>query len=42
MTGSLGNLQGGTVRLEIWNALNTGTSTVQTGTDGAVLKIPYV
>ncbi|MFF7361987.1 glycosyl hydrolase [Streptomyces sp. NPDC008125] len=41
-TGTLGNLTGGTVRLEIWNALGSSTSQVQTGTDAAVLKIPYV
>ncbi|WP_237329524.1 glycosyl hydrolase [Streptomyces sp. CBMAI 2042] len=40
-TGSLGELKGGTVRLEIWNALGNGTSQVQTGTDAAVLRIPY-
>lgn len=42
VTGSLGNLKAGTVRLEIWNALGNGTSQVQTGTDAAVVKIPYV
>ncbi|CAM5738693.1 glucan endo-1,3-beta-D-glucosidase OS=Streptomyces microflavus OX=1919 GN=Smic_44940 PE=3 SV=1 [Streptomyces microflavus] len=41
-TGSLGELKNGTVRLEIWNALGNGTSQVQTGTDAAVLRIPYV
>lgn len=41
VTGSLGELKNGTVRLEIWNALGNGTSQVQTGTDAAVLKIPY-
>ncbi|MEU0619784.1 glycosyl hydrolase [Streptomyces rubiginosohelvolus] len=40
-TGSLGELKNGTVRLEIWNALGNGTSQVQTGTDAAVLRIPY-
>ncbi|MFJ4965775.1 glycosyl hydrolase [Streptomyces sp. NPDC088729] len=39
--GSLGDLRNGTVRLEIWNALGNGASQVQTGTDAAVLRIPY-
>ncbi|WP_407705894.1 glycosyl hydrolase [Streptomyces yaizuensis] len=41
VTGGMGDLVGGTVRLEIWNALGQATSQVQTGTDGAVLRIPY-
>ncbi|MGW1975644.1 glycosyl hydrolase [Streptomyces sp. NPDC001889] len=40
-TGGLGDLVGGTVRLEIWNALGDSGSRVQTGTEGAVLRIPY-
>ncbi|MFF0745428.1 glycosyl hydrolase [Streptomyces sp. NPDC004111] len=40
-TGTAGDLVGGTVRLEIWNALGNATSQVQTGTAGAVLTIPY-
>ncbi|MGW7412347.1 glycosyl hydrolase [Streptomyces sp. NPDC054863] len=40
-TGAPGDLVGGTVRLEIWNALGNAASQVQTGTEGAVLTIPY-
>ena len=33
VTGSLGDLKGGTVRLEIWNALGNGTAQLGTGGD---------
>lgn len=40
-TGSLGNLRGGTVRLEVWSAIGNATSRLQTGTAQSVLVIPY-
>jgi hypothetical protein len=40
-TGTLGDLKGGTVRLEVWSAIGNGTSKLQTGTDKAVVVIPY-
>ncbi|WP_327327262.1 glycosyl hydrolase [Streptomyces sp. NBC_01210] len=40
-TGTLGDLKGGTVRLEVWNAIGNGTATLQTGTDRSVLVIPF-
>ncbi|GAA2301514.1 hypothetical protein GCM10010431_20730 [Streptomyces kunmingensis] len=40
-TGSLGKMTGGTVRLEVWNAIGNGASKLQTGTDKSVLVIPY-
>ncbi|MET7619327.1 glycosyl hydrolase [Streptomyces sp. NPDC005408] len=40
-TGSLGNLSGGTVRLEVWGAIGNGTARLQTGTATSVLVIPY-
>jgi hypothetical protein len=40
-TGSLGDLRGGTVRLEVWSAIGNGTSRLQTGTDKSVLVIPF-
>lgn len=40
-TGALGDLRGGTVRLEVWSAIGNGTSRLQTGTDRSVLVIPY-
>ncbi|MFI5554028.1 glycosyl hydrolase [Streptomyces sp. NPDC051738] len=40
-TGTLGNLRGGTVRLEVWSAIGNGTSRLQTGTDRSVVVIPY-
>ncbi|EGX58436.1 putative glycosyl hydrolase [Streptomyces zinciresistens K42] len=39
-TGTLGDLRGGTVRVEVWSALGNGPSTLQAGT-GSVLTIPY-
>lgn len=40
-TGTLGDLRGGTVRLEVWSAIGNGPSRLQTGTDRSVLVIPY-
>ncbi|MEV5444343.1 glycosyl hydrolase [Streptomyces sp. NPDC052644] len=40
-TGTLGDLKGGTVRLEVWHAIGNGTARLQTGTDRSVLVIPY-
>lgn len=40
-TGTLGDLRGGTVRLEVWSAIGNGTSTVRTGTDDSVVVIPF-
>ncbi|HET6859698.1 MAG TPA: glycosyl hydrolase, partial [Streptomyces sp.] len=40
-TGTLGALKGGTVRLEVWNAIGNGTSKVLTGTDRSTLVIPF-
>ncbi|WP_236241286.1 glycosyl hydrolase [Streptomyces sp. CC228A] len=39
--GTLGDLRGGTVRLEVWAAIGDGTARLQTGTDRSVLVIPY-
>ncbi|MFJ1567081.1 fibronectin type III domain-containing protein, partial [Streptomyces erythrochromogenes] len=39
-SGSLGNLNGGTIRVEVWSALGNGPSTLQVGT-GSVLTIPF-
>jgi hypothetical protein len=39
-SGTLGDLNGGTVRVEIWSALGNGPSTVEVG-KGSVLIIPY-
>ncbi|RPK88706.1 hypothetical protein EES46_16820 [Streptomyces sp. ADI98-10] len=39
-TGTLGDLDGGTVRVEVWNALGNGPSTLQVGR-GSVLTIPF-
>ncbi|MFG2291818.1 glycosyl hydrolase [Streptomyces sp. NPDC048603] len=41
ITGTLGDLRGGTVRLEVWSAIGSADSRLQTGTDAAVLVIPY-
>lgn len=38
-TGSHGNLVSGTVRVEIWNAIGNGTSTVGVGNQ-SVVHIP--
>ena len=40
-TGTLGDLRGGTVRLEVWSAIGNGDARLQTGTDRSVLVIPY-
>ncbi|MFG2332579.1 glycosyl hydrolase [Streptomyces sp. NPDC048604] len=40
-TGALGDLRGGTVRLEVWSAIGNADSRLQTGTDTAVVVIPY-
>lgn len=40
-TGAPGNLDGGTVRLEVWSAIGNGTTELRTGTDRSVLVIPY-
>ncbi|MFF7765250.1 glycosyl hydrolase [Streptomyces massasporeus] len=39
-SGTLGDLNGGTVRVELWGALGNGPSTVQVG-KGSVLTIPF-
>ncbi|MFD8196593.1 glycosyl hydrolase [Streptomyces wuyuanensis] len=39
-SGTLGDLDGGTVRVEVWSALGSGPSTLQVGTD-SVLTIPF-
>lgn len=39
-TGTLGNLNGGTIRVEVWSALGNGPSTLQVGA-GSVLTIPF-
>ncbi|MFJ5557329.1 glycosyl hydrolase [Streptomyces sp. NPDC093250] len=39
-SGTLGDLNGGTVRVEIWSALGNGPSTLQVG-KGSVLTIPF-
>lgn len=39
-TGTLGDLDGGTVRVEVWSALGNGPSTLQVG-KGSVLTIPF-
>ncbi|GHA92611.1 glycosyl hydrolase [Streptomyces termitum] len=40
-TGTLGDLRGGTVRLEVWSAIGNGPATVRTGSADSVLVIPY-
>ncbi|WP_256107408.1 glycosyl hydrolase [Streptomyces sp. ODS05-4] len=40
-TGTLGNLRGGTVRLEVWSAIGNAPAKLQTGTDRSVLVIPF-
>ena len=35
-TGSLGTLRGGTVRLEVWNAIGGGTTALGTGNTSTV------
>ncbi|PLW66541.1 hypothetical protein C0036_22235 [Streptomyces sp. DJ] len=39
-SGSLGDLDGGTIRVEIWNAIGDAPSTVQVET-GSVLTVPF-
>ncbi|MFP8886249.1 glycosyl hydrolase [Streptomyces mangrovi] len=39
-SGELGDLDGGTVRVEVWSALGNGPSTIQVGS-GSVLTIPF-
>jgi hypothetical protein len=39
-SGALGDLDGGTIRVEVWSALGNGPSTVQVGS-GSVLTIPF-
>ncbi|MFF0203888.1 glycosyl hydrolase [Streptomyces sp. NPDC005017] len=39
-SGTLGDLNGGTVRVEVWSALGNGPSTLQVGS-GSVLTIPF-
>ncbi|MBQ1089741.1 glycosyl hydrolase [Streptomyces sp. B93] len=39
-SGALGDLRGGTVRVEVWSALGNGPSTLQVDT-GSVLTIPF-
>ncbi|CAL9615546.1 hypothetical protein SUDANB176_05723 [Streptomyces sp. enrichment culture] len=40
-TGTLGNLRGGTVRLEVWSAIGNANALLRTGTDTSVVVIPY-
>ncbi|WP_418959421.1 glycosyl hydrolase [Streptomyces tritici] len=40
-TGTLGNLRNGTVRLEVWSAIGNADSRLRTGTDTAVVVVPY-
>ncbi|MFC7881030.1 glycosyl hydrolase [Streptomyces sp. NPDC057376] len=40
-TGTLGNLRGGTVRLEVWSAIGNASALLRTGTDTSVVVIPY-
>ncbi|MEU9577533.1 glycosyl hydrolase [Streptomyces chilikensis] len=40
-TGTLGNLRGGTVRLEVWSAIGNASSRVQTNSDSSVVVIPF-
>jgi endoglucanase Acf2 len=40
-TGALGNLRGGTVRLEVWSAIGNADARLRTGTDTSVVVIPY-
>ncbi|MFD7609900.1 glycosyl hydrolase [Streptomyces sp. NPDC059828] len=39
-SGTLGDLNGGTIRVEVWSALGNGPSTIQVGT-GSVLTTPF-
>ncbi|MFD4256888.1 glycosyl hydrolase [Streptomyces sp. NPDC058534] len=40
-TGSLGNMQGGTVRLEVWPAIGNAPAKLRTGTADSTLTIPF-
>ncbi|MFJ8146298.1 glycosyl hydrolase [Streptomyces sp. NPDC096048] len=40
-TGSLGNLNGGTVRLEVWSAIGNASALLRTGSDTSMVVIPY-
>ncbi|GHB09514.1 glycosyl hydrolase [Streptomyces chryseus] len=40
-TGTLGDLKGGTVRLEVWSAIGNNTARLRTGTGDSVLVIPF-
>ncbi|MER7052714.1 glycosyl hydrolase [Streptomyces sp. NPDC000351] len=40
-TGTLGNLSGGTVRLEVWSAIGNGSALLRTGGDTSTVVIPY-
>ncbi|WP_345576618.1 glycosyl hydrolase [Streptomyces prasinosporus] len=40
-TGTLGNLRGGTVRLEVWSAIGNASALLRTGSDTSVVVIPY-
>ncbi|MFJ6698037.1 glycosyl hydrolase [Streptomyces sp. NPDC091272] len=40
-TGSLGDLKGGTVRLEVWSAIGNAPAKLRTGTTDSVLTIPF-
>jgi hypothetical protein len=40
-TGSLGNLRGGTVRLEVWSAIGNAPAKLRTGTADSALTIPF-
>ncbi|GGX15166.1 glycosyl hydrolase [Streptomyces chryseus] len=40
-TGTLGDLKGGTVRLEVWSAIGNNTAKLRTGTGDSVLVIPF-
>lgn len=41
VTGTLGDLKSGTVRLEVWSAIGNGTAKLRTGTGDSVLVIPF-
>ncbi|MFD3516383.1 glycosyl hydrolase [Streptomyces sp. NPDC058657] len=40
-TGSLGNLRGGTVRLEVWSAIGNAPAKLRTGSADSTLTIPF-
>ncbi|MCS0637999.1 glycosyl hydrolase [Streptomyces sp. LP05-1] len=40
-SGTLGDLRGGTVRLEVWSAIGNAPARLGTGTDRSVVVIPY-